>query len=46
VPVVAVERRFVRQPRGAAPGFVHYTNESALWVDPRPESLPLLAIDI
>jgi predicted ribosome quality control (RQC) complex YloA/Tae2 family protein len=40
VPVVAVERRFVRQPRGAAAGFVHYSNETALWVDPSPEALP------
>jgi predicted ribosome quality control (RQC) complex YloA/Tae2 family protein len=40
VPVVAVERRFVRQARGAAAGLVHYTNETALWVDPAPETLP------
>lgn len=45
VPVVAVERRFVRQPRGAAAGFVHYSNETALWVDPVPDALPDRAPD-
>lgn len=37
VPVVYVEVRYLRKPRGAAPGLVTYTNEKTLFVKP---SLP------
>ncbi|MBC7542092.1 MAG: NFACT family protein [Candidatus Sericytochromatia bacterium] len=40
VSVVFVPRRHVRQPKGAAPGFVHYTHELTVLAEPNPETLP------
>ncbi len=34
VPVDITQIRYVRKPRGAAPGFVTYTNQKTLYVDP------------
>lgn len=40
VPVVAVPRRFVRSPKGAAAGFVHYSNETVVVGSPDVAGLP------
>ena len=34
VPVDYTKRRFVKKPSGAKPGFVIYTNQKTLYVDP------------
>ncbi len=40
VPVVVVPRRHVRQPKGAAPGFVHYSQERTVFAEPNLQTLP------
>lgn len=40
VPVVYTKRRFVKKPSGAKPGFVIYSHEKTLWVNPEKEKLP------
>ena len=39
VPVDYTERRHLRKPAGAPPGFVVYTNYQTLHIDPDPEIL-------
>lgn len=42
VPIVVVPRRFVRSPKGAPAGFVHYSNETVVVGSPDPAGLPKL----
>jgi len=44
VPVVYTLRKFVKKPAGSKPGFVIFTNEKTLWVNPSEEKLPELYI--
>ena len=39
VPVDCAEKRFVKKPSGAKPGFVIYTNQQTLYVTPDPSSI-------
>ncbi len=39
VPVVFTKRKFVKKPSGAKPGFVIYTHEKTLWVNPEEEKV-------
>ncbi len=42
VPVVYTKRKFVKKPSGAKPGFVIYTHEKTLWVNPEEEKVTAL----
>lgn len=39
VPVVYTRRKFVKKPSGSKPGFVIYTHEKTLWVNPEKEKV-------
>jgi len=39
VPVVYTRRKFVKKPSGLKPGFVTYTHEKTLWVNPEEEKI-------
>lgn len=42
VPVIYTKRKYVKKPAGSKPGFVIYTHEKTLWVNPEEEKiLPL-----
>lgn len=42
VPVIFTKKKFVKKPSGSKPGFVIYTHEKTLWVNPEKEKLPRL----
>lgn len=42
VPVVYTKRKFVKKPSGSKPGFVIYTHEKTLWVNPDKEKIDKL----
>jgi len=46
VPVVYTKRKFVKKPAGAKPGFVIYSNEKTLWVNPETEKINSLKKNI
>jgi predicted ribosome quality control (RQC) complex YloA/Tae2 family protein len=42
VPVVYTRKKFVKKPAGSKPGFVIFTHEKTLWVNPDESKLPAL----
>lgn len=44
IPVIRTKKKFVKKPSGAKPGFVTYTHEKTLFVNPEKEKLPSLKI--
>lgn len=46
LPVVYTKRKFVKKPSGSKPGFVIYTHEKTLWVNPEKEKLPPLSKEV
>jgi len=46
VPVVYTRKKFVKKPTGSKPGFVIFTNEKTLVVNPDKTKLPALSTDI